>query len=123
MATPHAAAYMLADRVLESREERMATTVPGADQTSLDDVSVTFASQCPRCRREQPQRGFTSAALRGLLDIDFAIYAHCLHCDVQWPISAQDRVRVAKAVARAPALSQAADGVRDSVACPQGGDS
>jgi hypothetical protein len=66
----------------------MATTVPGADQTSPGDVSVTFTAECPRCRLEQPQRGFTSAALRGLLDIDFAIYAHCLDCDAQWLISA-----------------------------------
>lgn len=78
----------------------MATTVPGTDPTSSEDESVTFTSECPRCKRAQPQRGFTGAALKGLLDIDFAIYAHCLDCDVQWQISDRERVRVAKAVAQ-----------------------
>jgi hypothetical protein len=77
----------------------MGSTVPGSDQTNPEEASVTFTSECPRCKREQSQRGFTGAALKGLLDIDFAIYAHCLDCDVQWPISAHERARVAKAVA------------------------
>jgi hypothetical protein len=80
----------------------MATTIPGADQASTQDAAVRFTSECPRCRRQQTQGGFSRAALRGLLDIDFAIYAHCPDCDVQWPLSAQDRVRVAKAVAHQP---------------------
>ena len=64
----------------------------------LYEESFPFASVCKRCNRAQPQRGFTRAALQGLLDINFAIYAHCANCDVQWPISDRERAQVAGAI-------------------------
>jgi len=70
----------------------------GTYQTNLDEESFSFASVCRRCRQSQPQRGFTRAALQGLLDINFTIYAHCVTCDVQWPISAHERREVASAI-------------------------
>jgi len=63
--------------------------------------SVCFYSSCGRCGESQHQSGFTRSSLAELLDLGYTIYAHCLGCDVQWPISERERVRLAKAVAHA----------------------
>jgi hypothetical protein len=61
--------------------------------------SMSFFSACVQCGQFQLQTGYTRDGLAGLLDMNFAIYAHCSDCDVQWEISSRDRVRLAKAVA------------------------
>jgi hypothetical protein len=59
---------------------------------------IVFASTCPRCKREQPQDGFTVADLLRLLDGGDPIEGYCVICDKFWPLSLQERVRLGELV-------------------------
>jgi hypothetical protein len=54
--------------------------------------SMRFTAVCPRCRRQQPQQGFSRAALLRLLDDDLDIQAYCAPCRNFWPISDEERL-------------------------------
>jgi hypothetical protein len=62
-------------------------------------MPMSFYSTCPRCRDAKLQSGFSRHGLAALLDLEYLIYAHCVFCDVQWPINERERVLLAKAVA------------------------
>jgi hypothetical protein len=55
---------------------------------------LRFVATCPRCRRQQSQRGFTRATLLRLLDDDLEIHAYCESCRDFWPISEEERHRL-----------------------------
>jgi hypothetical protein len=65
--------------------------------------SVLFTSTCPRCTRDQPQRGFSRAALERLFRRGYPVEAYCVMCDQFWAISVRERVALARL------LSQPAD--------------
>jgi hypothetical protein len=57
--------------------------------------SVRFASTCPKCQVQQPQQGFSRAALRRLFNGGWPIEAYCEGCDEFWVISPKERVVLA----------------------------
>lgn len=57
---------------------------------------LPFVSKCPGCTRDQPQSGFSRAALQRLLDGGFPIEAFCVICDEFWPVSLWQRVTLAE---------------------------
>lgn len=63
--------------------------------------SITFFSVCPTCGHQQVQDGYTRAALVRLLERGRIIEAYCLTCDVLWPVTAGERVALARAMAPA----------------------
>jgi hypothetical protein len=75
-------------------------SIEGAGTDSSMHESVPFTSACPRCTREQPQRGFTRATLQRLLDVGYPIEAYCVMCDQFWPVSADVRQTIVDALAR-----------------------
>jgi hypothetical protein len=85
----------------------MATTsnVPGNSHgtgagTELHGA-VAFTSICPKCQAQQPQNGFSRAALRRLLSGGYPIEAYCVACDDFWPISLEERVAIGVILASA----------------------
>ena len=60
---------------------------------------ITFVSTCPACGHQRLQDGYTRRALIRLLAMSHTIDAYCITCDVLWPISAQERVVMARAIA------------------------
>jgi hypothetical protein len=54
---------------------------------------------CPKCRAQQPQRGFSRAALGRLLGGGYPIEAYCVACDDFWSISVGERVAIAVTLA------------------------
>lgn len=63
------------------------------------DTSIAFASVCLRCGQEQPQPGYTRSALLNLFNSGYPIEAYCVTCDVFWPISPEERICIAEALA------------------------
>jgi hypothetical protein len=61
--------------------------------------AVPFTSTCPKCREQQPQRGFSRAALGRLLSGGYPIEAYCVACDDFWTISLRERVAIAVVLA------------------------
>jgi hypothetical protein len=71
----------------------------GANSTETDSrwhQRLPFVATCPRCTQQQPQSGFTHAALTRLLNGRFPIEAYCLMCDHFWMISAPEREALLK---------------------------
>ena len=63
--------------------------------------SILFTSQCPKCKREQQQTGYTRDSLVELLNTGRAVEAYCDPCRVTWPISHAERTGIARrAIAR-----------------------
>jgi hypothetical protein len=73
-------------------------SITGASTESLTREQIPFASTCPRCTREQHQRGFTRAALSKLLDKGYPIEAYCVMCDQFWWISPRERAMLRAAL-------------------------
>ena len=70
----------------------------GANERGTDcsmHLSVHFASICPKCHRQQPQGGYSRAALGRLLNGGYPIEAYCVTCDEFWLINATERIAVA----------------------------
>ena len=63
--------------------------------------SIPFASMCPKCLGQQPQRGFSRAALGELLNGGHPIEAYCVTCDEFWAISLSERVALAEGLSSA----------------------
>jgi hypothetical protein len=60
--------------------------------------ATSFFSRCPKCGHPRLQNTYVQRGLVRLLDIGQPIYAYCLICDVQWPITAQERLLLARAI-------------------------
>ncbi len=58
-----------------------------------------FASACPDCRQQRCQHGHTRRTLIRLIQSGQIIDAYCLSCDLVWPVSAEERVLIAQAIA------------------------
>jgi len=66
----------------------------GAQGRGVDGLahqSLPFISICPKCNHEQPQRGFSRAALGRLLAGGHPIESYCATCDDFWSISTPER--------------------------------
>jgi hypothetical protein len=72
----------------------------GVSPESLTDGRIPFIATCPRCTREQPQRGFPRTALGRLLDRGYPVKAYCVMCDQFWPISPRERAMLRDALSR-----------------------
>ena len=84
----------------------MATTTGAPGNThgrggtgSLLRECIPFTSICPTCQAQQPQRGFSRAALGRLLSGGYPIEAYCVACDDFWTISLSERVAIAVTLA------------------------
>jgi len=66
-------------------------SITGAGTESLTHGPIPFTSTCPRCTREQHQRGFPRMALSSLLDKGYPIEAYCVMCDQFWAVSPRER--------------------------------
>jgi len=75
-------------------------SITGAGTESLAHGPIPFTSTCPRCTREQHQRGLSHAALRRLLDKGYPIEAYRVTCDQFWSISARERAVLGGALSR-----------------------
>ena len=75
-------------------------SIRGAGTESLTHGRVPFTSTCPRCTREQHQRGFPRMVLSRLLDKGSPIEAYCVMCDQFWSISPRERALLRGALAR-----------------------
>jgi hypothetical protein len=60
--------------------------------------TTAFFSTCPRCKHPKLQNGYERIELVESLGAGQAIDAYCLQCDVVWPISAQERVLIARGI-------------------------
>ena len=63
--------------------------------------TFTFVSMCPACAQERVQYTYTRRALLSLLEKEQVIDAYCQACDVVWPVSAHERVAIARAITAA----------------------
>jgi hypothetical protein len=59
---------------------------------------TAFFSTCPSCKHGRLQSGYERIELVESLSAGQAIDAYCLPCDVAWPISAQERFLIARAI-------------------------
>jgi hypothetical protein len=59
---------------------------------------TSFFSRCPKCRQPRLQNAYVQRELVRLLDTGQPIDAYCLICDVQWPITRQERSLVARGI-------------------------
>jgi len=86
----------------EARVEAIAT-LPFTPQTPPGDRarsrSITFVSTCPACGSLRSQNGYTRRAIARLLETSHTIDAYCVPCDVLWPISAEERLAMARLIA------------------------
>ena len=73
-------------------------TAGRTDPDSFMHESLPFVSICPKCREEQPQRGYSRGVLLRLLKADDRIEAYCVTCDEFWPISSRERMRIAESL-------------------------
>jgi hypothetical protein len=63
--------------------------------------SAHFMALCPNCKGIRLQHGYTGTLMR-LLQTGRPIEAHCVICHECWPISDQERARVAENLAGSP---------------------
>ena len=75
-------------------------SITGAGTESPTHERVPFTSTCPRCTREQHQRGFPRTVLSRLLDKGYPIEAYCVMCDQFWSISPRERALLRGALSR-----------------------
>jgi len=64
-------------------------------------MSAPFSSECPNCGNERLQTGYELEELAELLSSGADIEAYCISCDRGWPISAEERADLARALASA----------------------
>jgi hypothetical protein len=62
---------------------------------------VPFFAECPNCGTDRIQPGYPQDELRQLLDSGAEIMAYCTNCDENWAISTEERVDIARELARA----------------------
>jgi hypothetical protein len=74
------------------------TPSPTSLRTSAASVlleSARFSSWCPTCNDTRSQLGYTARTLSRFLDRNRPIEAYCVICNGFWPISAEERTRLA----------------------------
>jgi hypothetical protein len=59
------------------------------------DWPIAFQSKCPKCAQMRPQRGYNRGSLLRLLNGGHPVEGYCTVCDEFWPISAEERARLA----------------------------
>lgn len=93
--------------VAEHGRPMTATTVPlnsvaaATSRTNSDTPkpeAVVFTATCPKCKNVRAQRGYSPRSLFPLLGSKRAIEAYCVSCDAFWPISAKERLVLAKTI-------------------------
>ena len=63
--------------------------------------TVPFYAECPNCGSERVQPGIPRDELLQLLDSGAEIPAYCGNCDEHWTVSTEERVDIARSLARA----------------------
>lgn len=81
---------------LTSADDTFQAAAQGANASMVEPVS--FFSKCPKCGHPRLQNAYVQRGLVRLLDIGQPIYAYCLICDVQWPITLQERHILARGI-------------------------
>src|SRR6516225_7623723 len=74
----------------------VAHRAPLPNRNSLYCDSTPFMSMCPTCSEPRSQVGYSPWGLLKRLNDDRPIEAFCVICDQFWPITAQERVRLAE---------------------------
>jgi hypothetical protein len=69
--------------------------------------SFVFASTCPACGQQRLQQGHTPSDLIRLIEFHRIIDAYCLECDMVWPVSTEERLLIACAIAIRPSDASA----------------
>lgn len=84
----------------EARVEETATLsfTPNRRSDRARSRAVTFVSTCPACGLQRPQNGYTRRGIARLLETSRTIDAYCVPCDVLWPISADERLVMARVI-------------------------
>lgn len=67
---------------------------------------IPFTSTCPSCNRDQPQPGFTRAALERLLGGGYPVEAYCVRCDQFWAVDFPERLALVEDPARSVELQR-----------------
>jgi hypothetical protein len=62
--------------------------------------STPFVSECPNCKRDRAQTGYSRDELLQLLSSGAEIEAYCSSCDEYWPMSVEERADIARALSR-----------------------
>jgi len=75
----------------------LALANPAASPTrdSLFFASAHFISMCPTCKDSRSQLGYSSGGLLRRLNGNRLIEAYCSICNQFWPITAEERARLA----------------------------
>ena len=60
--------------------------------------AAPFSSECPKCKHDRVQTGYSRDELIQLLHTAAAIEAYCISCDEQWPVSTEDRADLVRAL-------------------------
>jgi hypothetical protein len=63
-------------------------------------ASVPFMAMCPTCKESRLQSGDCALTLWSLLKHQRPIETYCVICKQFWPITAQERVRLAREIER-----------------------
>jgi hypothetical protein len=65
--------------------------------------TVPFYAECPSCGTDRVQPGHPRDELRQLLDSGAEIMAYCGNCDEHWSVSTEEKVDIARALAKSKA--------------------
>jgi hypothetical protein len=63
--------------------------------------TVPFFAECPNCGTDRVQPGYPRDELQQLLDAGAEIMAYCTNCDEHWCVSTEERVDIARGLAKA----------------------
>jgi len=74
------------------------TFAPPSGGERRSNRPFTFISTCSVCRQQRVQYLYPRRALFRLLEEAQIIHAYCETCDVIWPITAQERVVIVRAI-------------------------
>ena len=61
---------------------------------------VQFSAECPTCKHDRPQIGYSREELIQLLQAATDLEAYCSNCDETWPVSVEERADIARALER-----------------------
>jgi hypothetical protein len=74
----------------------VADRVASPNRDSLFFDSAPFMSMCPTCKEPRLQLGFSPGGLLRRLSRDRTIEACCVICNQFWPITVEERMRLAE---------------------------
>jgi hypothetical protein len=61
---------------------------------------VQFSSECPRCKHDRVQSGYSRDELIQLLQAGADLEAYCGNCDETWPVAVDERADIARGLER-----------------------